>query len=72
MKKFAIIGAGNAGSTITAHLKKQNVVVSLYDVSENQLEPILANDNVVTISGHDDLAGDARIDLGFHFHHELF
>ena len=43
MNNFAIIGAGNAGATIAAHLKKLGQKVSLFDVVESQLKPIIKN-----------------------------
>ncbi|MDX1521117.1 MAG: NAD/NADP octopine/nopaline dehydrogenase family protein [Anaerolineae bacterium] len=51
MAKFAIIGAGNAGLTMAAHLKQVGGEVSLYDVVEAQLTPIIDNNRVITVSG---------------------
>ena len=62
MTKFAIIGAGNAGLAMAAHLKKLGLTVSLYDVVEEQLRPLAANNNVITITGPE-LAGETRIDM---------
>lgn len=61
MTKFSIIGAGNAGLAMAAHLKQVGGKVSLYDVVETQLTPILDNDNVITATGID-LAGEYQID----------
>ncbi len=61
MAKFAIIGAGNAGLAMAAHLKQLGGKVSLYDVVEAQLAPIIENNNVITVSGVD-LAGEHQID----------
>jgi opine dehydrogenase len=63
MNKFAVIGAGNAGSTVAAHLKLLGKEVSLYDVSEEQLKPIIENDNRLELTGNIDIKGEARIDL---------
>ncbi len=63
MSKIAVIGAGNAGSTVAAHLKLLGKDVSLYDVAENQLIPILESGNTVHLSGALDVSGEARIDL---------
>jgi opine dehydrogenase len=61
MTKFAIVGAGNAGLAMAAHLKQLGGHVSLYDVVEAQLTPIVENDNVITLTGVA-LAGDYQID----------
>lgn len=61
MTKFAIIGAGNAGLAMAAHLKQLGGEVSLYDVVEAQLRPIIENDNVITVTGSE-LGGQAKID----------
>ncbi len=63
MNKFAVIGAGNAGSTVAAHLKLLGKEVSLYDVIESQLAPIIENDNIVTLTGNINVTGKAKIDL---------
>jgi opine dehydrogenase len=62
MTRFAIIGAGNAGLAMAAHLKRLGVEVSLYDVVEAQLAPLAATDNVITITGAE-LVGESKIDL---------
>ena len=61
MTKFAIIGAGNAGLAMAAHLKQVGGEVSLYDVVEAQLAPVIENNNVITVSGVD-LVGEYQID----------
>jgi len=63
MSKFAIIGAGNAGSTIAAHLKLLGHEVTLYDVADNQLQPIIDNNNTITMTGNIGVTGEAKIDL---------
>lgn len=63
MEKFTVIGAGNAGCALAAHLKRLGGHVSLYDISEKQLAPITGNNNTITLTGNIDVAGDARIDL---------
>ncbi len=63
MNKFAVIGAGNAGSTVAAHLKLLGKEVSLYDVIESQLAPIIENNNTVTLTGNINVTGEAKIDL---------
>ncbi|MFC1746606.1 NAD/NADP octopine/nopaline dehydrogenase family protein, partial [Candidatus Riflebacteria bacterium] len=63
MNKFAIIGAGNAGCTMAAHLKLLGNEVSLFDVVETQLSSIIENDNSITLSGNPEVTGTARIDL---------
>ncbi len=63
MNKFAIIGAGNAGSTVATHLKLLGKEVRLYDVIESQLAPIIENNNIVTLTGNINVTGDAKIDL---------
>jgi len=62
MTKFAIIGAGNAGLAMAGHLKRLGAEVSLYDVVEEQLKPLAATNNVITITGPE-LAGESEIDL---------
>jgi opine dehydrogenase len=61
MTKFAIIGAGNAGLAMAAHLKQVGGEVSLYDVVEAQLKPIIENDNRITVTGLE-LAGTYQIE----------
>ncbi|MFC1849922.1 NAD/NADP octopine/nopaline dehydrogenase family protein [candidate division CSSED10-310 bacterium] len=63
MRKFAVIGAGNAGSTLAAHLKLLGQEVSIYDVVESQLAPIIKNDNTVNLTGNIEVSGPAKIDL---------
>ena len=63
MNRFAVIGAGNAGATVAAHLKMLGREVSLYDVIESQLAPIIENDNTITLEGNIECVGDAKIDL---------
>ena len=63
MGKFAVIGCGNAGATVAAHLTLLGEKVSIYDVSEAQLAPIIANDNTITLQGNIDITGEAKIDL---------
>jgi len=62
LTKFTIVGAGNAGLAMAAHLKQLGGEVSLYDVVEAQLRPIIENNNVITITGSG-LAGESKIDL---------
>ncbi len=61
MTKFAVIGAGNAGLAMAAHLKQLGGGVSLYDLVEAQLTPIIQNNNVISATGIK-LAGEAKID----------
>lgn len=61
MTKFAIIGAGNAGLAMAAHLKHVGGEVSLYDVVEAQVAPVIDNDNVINVSGVS-FTGDYKID----------
>ncbi len=63
MDKYAIIGAGNAGCAVAAHLKQLGCKVSLYDIVEAQLTPIIKNNNTITVTGNTDLAGEVQIDL---------
>lgn len=63
MNKIAIIGGGNAGTTMAAQLKQLDQTVSLYDVIEAQLQPILENDNTVVLTGKVDTPGSVRLDL---------
>ncbi len=63
MHKTAVIGAGNAGSTVAAHLKLLGNDVSVYDVIESQLAPIIDNNNTVTLTGNINITGEATIDL---------
>ena len=63
MNKFAVIGAGNAGSTIAAHLKLLGKEVNLYDVIESQLTPITENNNTLTLTGNLNVTGAAKIDM---------
>jgi opine dehydrogenase len=51
MTKFAIVGAGNAGLAMAAHLKQLGGEVRLYDVVESQLKPIIEKDNVIVVTG---------------------
>jgi opine dehydrogenase len=60
--KFAVIGAGNAGAALAAHLKLLGKQVSLYDVVESQLAPILENDNTLSLTGNISVTGPAKID----------
>ena len=62
MSKFTVIGAGNAGLAMAAHLKQLGGEVSLYDVVETQLTPVVAANNVITVTGTE-LAGESKIDL---------
>jgi len=62
MSKFTVIGAGNAGLAMAAHLKQLGGEVSLYDVVEAQLKPVTAANNVITVTGTE-LAGESKIDL---------
>jgi opine dehydrogenase len=59
--KYAVIGAGNAGLAMAAHLKHVGSEVSLYDVVQAQVAPIIENDNVITLTGID-LVGAYKID----------
>ncbi len=61
MTKFTIIGAGNAGLAMAAHLKQLGGQVCLYDVVEAQLAPIMENGNVISVSGVS-FTGDYKID----------
>jgi len=61
MTKYAIIGAGNAGLAMAAHLKQIGGEVSLYDVVETQLTPVIENDNTIIVTGID-LGGSQKID----------
>jgi len=63
MNNLAIIGAGNAGTTIAAHLKKLGQKVSLFDVVESQLKPIIQNNNTINLTGNINITGEAKIDL---------
>ncbi len=63
MSKFSVIGCGNAGATVAAHLKLLGENVSIYDIAESQLAPIIDNDNIITLQGNIDVTGDAKIDL---------
>ncbi len=60
---FAVIGAGNAGSTYAAHLKTLGHTVRLVDKSARQLEPLLANDNKLRLHGQLSCPEPVRIDL---------
>jgi opine dehydrogenase len=59
--KFAIIGAGNAGLAMAAHLKHIGATVSLYDVVEAQITPIIDHNNVISVNGVG-FTGDFKID----------
>jgi opine dehydrogenase len=63
MDKYAIIGAGNAGCAVAAHLKQLGHEVSLCEISGAQLTPIVENDGTITVTGQADLAGEVQIDL---------
>ena len=62
MSCFAMIGAGNAGSAYAAHLKHLGHEVRLYDVSEAQLQPILANQSRLELQGALELEGEVELD----------
>jgi opine dehydrogenase len=59
--RCTIIGAGNAGCAMAAHLKQLGCEVALYDVMAGQLESLLQNDNRLTLNG--DLEGEVQIDV---------
>ncbi len=63
MAKFAVIGCGNAGAAVAAHLTLLGEKVSIYDIADSQLAPIIANDNTITLQGKIDVTGEAKIDL---------
>ncbi len=63
MEKCAIIGAGNAGYALAAHLKLLGCNVSLYDIVDSQLEGAIENDNTILLEGNIDVIGPAKIDL---------
>lgn len=63
MDRYAIVGAGNVGCAVAAHLKKLGGEVRLYDVAEEQLSSIMENDNTITVTGSAEMAGEARVDL---------
>lgn len=60
---FAVIGAGNAGSTYAAHLKTLGRRVHLVDKSPAQLQPLLANDNRLRLNGQLECPEPVRVDL---------
>jgi opine dehydrogenase len=59
--KCTIVGAGNAGCAMAAHLKQLGCEIALYDVIAAPLEPLLENDNRLTLEG--ELQGEVQIDL---------
>ena len=63
MTRFAVIGAGNAGFAVAAHLNLEGAEVTLCDVAEEQLAPVMENDNMIEVTGDTDLNGHARIEL---------
>lgn len=63
MARFAVIGCGNAGAAVAAHLTLLGETATLYDIADNQLAPIIANDNTITLQGNIDVTGAAKIAL---------
>jgi opine dehydrogenase len=63
MTHIAILGAGNAGAALAAHLKLMGQTISLYDAFPAALADIQANKNVIHLQGNSPVTGDARIDL---------
>jgi opine dehydrogenase len=63
LNKCAIIGAGNAGYTLAAHLKLLGCKVSLYDIVDAQLKGAIDNDNTIILDGTIEVKGNAKIDL---------
>ena len=63
MNSIAVIGAGNAGATLAAHVKLLGGRVSLYDAFPEAMETIVAAGNTIRVEGNLDVTGDARIDV---------
>jgi opine dehydrogenase len=60
--KYAIIGGGNAGAAFACQVKFSGRKVSLFDIVESQLKPIIDNDNVIEIEGNTHLKGSYKLD----------
>ena len=59
---FAILGSGNAGATIAAHLKLMGHAVSLYDAFPIAVRDIQKNHNTIVLEGNLPVTGEAKID----------
>ena len=60
MKRFAILGSGNAGATIAAHLKLMGHEVSLYDAFPVAVRAIQQNQNTIVLEGNLPQTGKPR------------
>jgi opine dehydrogenase len=63
MTRFGIIGGGNAGSTIAAHLKLLGHDVALFDAFPSALMEIQNHGNTIDLEGNLPITGQAKIDL---------
>lgn len=63
MTRFAILGGGNAGATIAAHLKLMGYTVSLYDAFAAAIQDIQQNNNTIHLEGNLSVTGAAKIDV---------
>lgn len=60
--RFGILGGGNAGAALAAHLKLLGQHVTLYDAFPAALVDIQNNSNVIELQGKTPVTGRARID----------
>jgi opine dehydrogenase len=58
--RCTIIGAGNAGCAMAAHLKQLGCEIALYDVLAEPLAPLLESQNRITLTGN--LEGEVHLD----------
>jgi opine dehydrogenase len=63
MTRFAILGGGNAGAALAAHMKLLGHTVQLYDAFPAAIRDIQRNDNTIHLQGNLPVTGDARMDL---------
>jgi len=62
MIHFGILGAGNAGAALAAHLKLLGHSVSLYDLFPAALADIQKHDNTILLEGNAPVSGPATMD----------
>lgn len=60
--RFGILGGGNAGAALAAHLKLLEHDVCLYDAFPAAIKDIQENSNVIELQGKVPVTGQARID----------
>ncbi len=66
MIRFGILGCGNAGAAIAAHLKLLGHHVSVYDAFPAAIDVVLQNGNRIELLGNAPVVGVAQMDLASH------